>query len=139
VQWVMENGQPAGRGTATLASASMAHHPLVGPRGVLGVASIGGEPLGPEQSELLHVLLRHVTLVLSVEGLDEERRRTAREMETERLRSSISPPYRTTCALHSLPSWVSASSLQEQADKLEPELGRNFWIRSSTKLIGSTA
>jgi two-component system sensor histidine kinase KdpD len=119
VKWVRENARPAGLGTETLSSSAMTHYPLIGPRGTMGVVSLGGPKLGPEQAELLHALMRHVALVLSVEGLEEERRRTTREVEAERLRSSI-----LSAVSHDLRTPLasilgSASSLQEQAESLD--------------------
>ncbi|MDX2176045.1 MAG: sensor histidine kinase KdpD [Candidatus Sumerlaeia bacterium] len=118
VNWVLDNRLPAGRGTSTLASSTMLHLPLAGPRGIVGVASIGGDPLGPEETELLHALLRHVALVLSVEALEEQHRIVAREAETERLRNSI-----LSAVSHDLRTPLasilgSASSLQEQGELL---------------------
>ena len=126
LHWVLDNGRPAGRDTATLASATMMHLPLLGPRGCLGVVSVGGPPLAPEQLELLQALARHLALVFSVEALDEERRRSAREAETERLRSSIlsSVSHDLRTPLASILG--SASSLQEQSDALDPETRREL-------------
>lgn len=126
VLWVLNNGRAAGRGTGTLASAQMLHLPLMGPRNCLGVVSIGGPALAPDQEELLRALARHLSLVLSVEHLDEERRRSANEAETERLRSSI-----LSAVSHDLRTPLasilgSASSLRQQGDALDERTRREL-------------
>ncbi len=125
VDWVIANGQAAGRGTATLTSASMTHYPMPGQQGVLGAVSIA-KPLPPREAELLLALARHVGLVLSIESLQDERRRTMQEMETERLRSSIlaSVSHDLRTPLASILG--SASTLQEQDDGLPPQVRREL-------------
>lgn len=122
---MIANGKAAGRGTATLTAASMTHFPMPGQQGVPGAVSIA-KTLSPREAELLLALTRHVGLVLSIESLQEERRRTMQDMETERLRSSIlaSVSHDLRPPLASILG--SASTLHEQNDSLASEVRREL-------------
>lgn len=89
--WVYAHGEPAGRGTDTLASAEALYLPLRTsrePLGVLGIARNGFTP-DPDYIRLIEALAGQVALALEVERLEERQRRAQVEIEAERLRSSI--------------------------------------------------
>lgn len=93
VHWVLANGQPAGLGTSTHASAEAMYLPMAGVEGTLAVLAVWPQPLGsafaPEQVTLLENLARQVGLMLELERLEGERLRHQMEAESERLKTSL--------------------------------------------------
>lgn len=69
--WVFQNGQPAGRGTETLSSASLFYMPLKAHGGIVGVLAVALKKpdlvLSPEQRRLLESLANIIALALSRE------------------------------------------------------------------------
>ena len=92
-RWALERGQPAGRGSHTLAAAEWLFHPLVAggvPRAVLGIArEDAGEPLRSDQIPLLMGLLDQASVALDRLRLEGEARRVATVEERDRLRAAL--------------------------------------------------
>ncbi len=92
-RWALERGQPAGRGSHTLAAAEWLFHPLVAggaPAAVLGVArEDAGEPLRSDQLPLLMGLLDQAGVALDRLRLEGEARRVAGVEERDRLRAAL--------------------------------------------------
>lgn len=92
-KWVLDHGQTAGRGTATLPGAEGVYLPLraaPGAVGVLGVLLKGPEKsFSPEQLHLLETLAGLIALALERAELAQEAERIRLQMETEQLRSSL--------------------------------------------------
>ncbi len=92
-QWVFDQKQPAGAGTASLPSDESLYVPLMGAEGAVGVISV--KPLikettiVSEQRRLLESFAHQIALALEVDRLQENARKAAVEVETERLRSSL--------------------------------------------------
>jgi two-component system sensor histidine kinase KdpD len=92
-KWVLEHGQTAGRGTATLPGAEGIYLPLITSRGTVGV--LGVVPSGAtqavdlEQLHLLEAFAGLVALALQRADLEAEADRIQLDIETERLRSSL--------------------------------------------------
>lgn len=92
-RWAMERGEPAGRGSSTLASSDWLFHPLAGGRGVLAVLGIaredGGDPLRSDQVPLLMGLLDQAGVALDRLRLEGEARRIGVVEERDRLRAAL--------------------------------------------------
>jgi two-component system sensor histidine kinase KdpD len=92
-RWVLEHGQTAGRGTATLPGAEGVYLPLTTSRGtvgVLGVAPSGAaQTLDLEQLHLLEAFAGLAALAIQRAELEAEADRIRLDIETERLRSSL--------------------------------------------------
>ena len=118
-QWVYEKDAAAGLGSRSLPSSAALYVPLRGTGAVLGVLRVqprNGQPLSIDQQRLLDSFSRQIALALEVDRLQENARRVAVEVETERLRSallsSVSHDFRTP-----LTAIVgSASTLLERDD-----------------------
>ncbi len=105
--WVLQHGEPAGRGTETLPAAGARYLPLrtaQGIRGVLGVrpAAPTDSALSPEQQHLLDAFASQTALAIERAQLVAEARRVQVLQETERLQeallNSISHDLRTPLA-----------------------------------------
>jgi two-component system sensor histidine kinase KdpD len=85
-QWTLDHGRIAGLGTDTLPGAAGIYVPLQGTQAVLGVLGVRPDaslvPLAPDQLDLVEALARQA-------GSGLERVRLAREMESERVRSTL--------------------------------------------------
>ena len=92
-QWVIDKGQPAGRGSDTLTASDWLFYPLQTARGVLGAAGVaredGRDPLRADQVPLLLSLLDQASLVLERMQLGEEMRDVAQIKERDRLRAAL--------------------------------------------------
>jgi two-component system, OmpR family, sensor histidine kinase KdpD len=105
-QWVHDHGQQAGHGTSTLPAAVAFYVPLTASGRVIGVLGIRpGQPGQfriPAERRLLEALAAQAGAALERLALAEQGRRTAVEMEAERLRtallSSLSHDMRTPLA-----------------------------------------
>lgn len=92
-KWVLEHGQVAGRGTATLPGAEAVYLPLPAAHGAVGV--LGILPACPqrsrdqEQLQLLQTFAGLIALALERADLAAEAERIRLGMETERMRSSL--------------------------------------------------
>jgi two-component system sensor histidine kinase KdpD len=92
-KWVLDHGQTAGRGTATLPGAEGIYLPLRAVPGIVGV--LGVIPKGPEKSSspeqlhLLETLAGLIALALERADLAKEAERIRVQMETEQLRNSL--------------------------------------------------
>ncbi len=92
-QWVLDKGQPAGRGSDTLTASDWLFYPLRTARGVLGVVGLaredGRDPVRPDQVPLLLSLIDQAALVLERMQLEEEMRDVAELKERDRLRAAL--------------------------------------------------
>lgn len=95
-QWVLDNGQPAGHGTHTLAASDHLFLPLAGQHGMLGVLALrpaehaGWEELRmPERERTLTAMAKQIALVLEVDRLEASRRESVMAVEAERLKASL--------------------------------------------------
>lgn len=120
-QWAVEHGQPAGRGTTTLPTATGTYIPLRGPRGVngvLGVLAIAGHPPGIEQRHMIEAFAAQAALAVERANLADEARAAWERVEAEFLRntllSGVSHELRTPLAGIT----GAASTLAESGDQL---------------------
>jgi len=128
-QWVHDNGEMAGRGTATLPAARGIYLPLRAGSGVIGVLGLlpnrPGDTLRADQQRFLETVTNQAALAIERGQLAERARKTEVEVESERLKntvlSSVSHDLRTPLAVIS----GAASSLIER-DGLAPELRREL-------------
>lgn len=92
-QWVLDKGQPAGRGSDTLTASDWLFYPMKTARGVLGAAGLarddGRDPVSSDQIPLLLSLLDQAALVLERIQLEEEMRDLAQIKERDRLRAAL--------------------------------------------------
>ncbi len=92
-KWVLEHGQTAGRGTATLPGAEGTYLPLATSRGTVGVLgvvpAVAAQTVDLEQLHLLEAFAGLVALALQRAELEAEADRVRLDIETERLRSSL--------------------------------------------------
>ena len=91
--WALERGEPAGRGTATLAAADWQFHPLKTSLGVLAVLGISaaqsGPPLAPERRVLFATLLGQAALAHERLQLEQEARRAEALQQRDDLRVTL--------------------------------------------------
>ncbi len=128
-RWAWDNGQRAGRGSATLPASDWLFVPLRtqrGPLGVLGVQAEGGGALPADQARLLDTLADQAALALERAQLmrDIEAAGVAREKEQLRaaLLSSLSHDLRTPL----VSILGSATSLLELGDGLDDDARREL-------------
>ncbi len=89
-EWVLEHGQPAGLGTATLPGALALYLPIGTGRGVLGARPMrSNKPFDPIQVHLLETFARLTALAVERAELAETAERTRLQMEAERSRNSL--------------------------------------------------
>lgn len=92
-QWVMDNDQPAGRGSTTLTASDWLFHPLRTTRGVLGVLGLAredaAEPLRSDRVPLLMSLLDQASIAFDRMALEEETLKARQIEERDRLRSAL--------------------------------------------------
>jgi len=129
-KWVLEHGQTAGRGTATLPGSEGVYLPLStsgGTFGVLGViASDPTQTLDIEQLHLLQAFAGLIALALERTDLEAEAAQVRLDIETERLRSSL-----LSVVSHDLRTPLSvvtgaSSTLLENDQTLDPETRREL-------------
>lgn len=129
-KWVLEHGQIAGRGTATLPGSEGTYFPLPTSRGVVGV--LGVVPSGSvqtvdiEQLHLLEAFAGLIALALERADLELEADQIRLDIETERLRSSL-----LSTVSHDLRTPLSvitgaSSTLLENDLSIEPEVRREL-------------
>ena len=91
--WVMQHGEPAGRGTETLPAARGRYVPLKtaeGIKGVLGVVpQTGGTALGPDQEQLLQAFGSQAALALERVQTATATQRRELSRETEKLQTAV--------------------------------------------------
>ena len=92
-KWVLEHGQTAGRGTATLPGSQGVYLPLSTSRGIAGVLGIrpseSAQAIDIEQLHLLEAFAGLIALALERAALEAEADQIRLDIETERLRSSL--------------------------------------------------
>ncbi len=116
-KWVYEHGQSAGRGTKTMADASLCYLPLETNHGTVGVLAVApsetGKYLSPDQRELLDGFASLAALGIERVELNEQARQAAVLQTAEKLQTallnSISHDLRTPLATIS----GAISTLQE--------------------------
>ena len=105
-QWVFDNHQSAGRGTATLPSSRALYQPLETTRGPVGVLGVFAEDTrrlaAPDAMRLLETFAKQIALALERSQLSADAEHTRMSAESERLRnallSSVSHDLRTPLA-----------------------------------------
>ena len=92
-QWAYDTGQPAGRGSATLAASGWFFQPLVAGNRTLGVLGLahesGRDPLRSDQLPLFASLVEQATLVLERLRLEHEMRDLDAVRTRDRLRAAL--------------------------------------------------
>ena len=92
-QWAFDHGEPAGRGTDTLAGSAILYVPLKAPmriRGVLALESRDGSRLmTPEQRRLLDTFAHLIAIAIERVHYVDVAQTTTVAMESERLRNSL--------------------------------------------------
>ncbi len=92
-QWVLDNGQTAGIGTATLPQADGIFIPLLATQSTLGVLAVRPADRdslrSPEQRQMLEACASQLALALERDQLALEASQVLFQAETERLRSSL--------------------------------------------------
>jgi len=92
-KWVLEHGQAAGRGTATLPGSQGLYVPLSTSRGTVGVLGVipsgSAQTADIEQLHLLDAFAGLIALALERANLEAEADQIRLDIETERLRSSL--------------------------------------------------
>jgi two-component system sensor histidine kinase KdpD len=128
-KWVLDHGQTAGRGTATLPGSVGVYLPLATSRetiGVLGVIPAGTRTVDVEQLHLLEAFARLIALALERADLEAEADQVRIDIETERLRSSL-----LSAVSHDLRTPLSvitgaSSTLLDSGPALEPKVQREL-------------
>ena len=91
-QWVLEEGQPAGRGTETLPANDAAYLPLTTPlrtRGLLKLERTAAQPLDPEQLGLLPAFRSLLALAIERAHFVEVALENQLRVEGEHLRNAL--------------------------------------------------
>lgn len=137
-KWVLDHGQTAGRGTATLPGAEGIYLPLTTSRGTVGV--LGVVPSGAthsvdiEQLHLLEAFAGLIALALQRAELEAEADLIRLDIETERLRSSL-----LSAVSHDLRTPLSvitgaSSTLLDSEGSLEPKVRQEL----ATAILGES-
>ncbi len=129
-KWVLEHGETAGRGTATLPGSEGVYLPLPTSRGTVGVLGVipsnSASALDIEQLHLLEAFAGLIALALERANLETEADQIRLDIETERLRSSL-----LSAVSHDLRTPLSvvtgaSSTLLENDQSLSPEVRREL-------------
>ena len=129
-KWVLEHGQTAGRGTATLPGSEGIYFPLPTSRGIVGVLGVvpsgSAQTVDIEQLHLLEAFAGLIALALERADLEPEADQIRLDIETERLRSSL-----LSAVSHDLRTPLSvitgaSSTLLESDQSLDPEVRREL-------------
>ena len=129
-KWVLEHGQTAGRGTATLPGSEGTYFPLPTSRGVVGVLGVvpssAARNADIEQVHLLEAFAGLIALALERAELELEADQIRLDIETERLRSSL-----FSAVSHDLRTPLSvitgaSSTLLESDPSLDPKVRREL-------------
>lgn len=129
-RWVLDHGEAAGHGTATLPGSGGLYVPLHASHGVVGVLALlpntPWRPVDPERLRLLETFAGLIALAVERVQLAAESARIRVEMETERLRSSL-----LSAVSHELRTPLSvitgaASTLLDGDHSLTPTLRREL-------------
>ncbi|GLV28764.1 two-component sensor histidine kinase [Sphingobium sp. TomTYG75] len=92
-QWVLDTGQPAGRGTGSLAASDWQFQPLRAGEHILAVMGLarddGSDPIRSDQLPLLTSLLDQTSLALERLRLESEMRDVDKVRERDRLRAAL--------------------------------------------------
>jgi two-component system, OmpR family, sensor histidine kinase KdpD len=129
-KWVLEHGEVAGRGTATLPGSEGIYLPLPTSRGVVGVLGVipssATRTVDIEQIHLLEAFAGLIALALERANLEIEADQIRLDIETERLRSSL-----LSAISHDLRTPLSvitgaSSTLLDSDQSLDPEVRREL-------------
>jgi two-component system sensor histidine kinase KdpD len=129
-KWVLEHGEPAGRGTATLPGSEGIYFPLPASHGVVGVlgvfAASAAQTVDIEQIHLCEAFAGLIALALERADLELEADQIRLDMETERLRSSL-----LSAVSHDLRTPLSvitgaSSALLEDDRPVDPKVRREL-------------
>ena len=129
-RWVLEHGQMAGRGTATLPGSEGVYLPLPTARGTVGVLGVipsgSAQTVDIEQLHLLEAFAGLIALALERADLEAEADQIRLDIETERLRNSL-----LSAVSHDLRTPLSvitgaSSTLLENDQSLNPEVRREL-------------
>ncbi len=131
-RWVLDHGEIAGHGTATLPGSAGVYLPLRASHGAVGVLGVlPNEPwrsIGTERLHLLEAFAGLVALAVERVELAGEAARIRIQMETERLRSSllsaVSHDLRTPLAVIT----GGASTLLDSGQSLDPKTRRELLV-----------
>lgn len=92
-RWVYDLGQNAGLGTNTLPSSDALYIPLLASKDTIGVMRIlprhSRQLFTPEQLHLLEACAKQIALSIEVDRLQDQRKESELEFETERVRNSL--------------------------------------------------
>ena len=92
-EWALNSGEPAGRGTSTLAAADWQFHPLKTSLGIMAVLGIyaehSGQPLPPDRRVLFSTLLGQAALAHERLQLEQEARRATVLQQRDDLRATL--------------------------------------------------
>jgi two-component system sensor histidine kinase KdpD len=92
-QWAFDHGEPAGRGTDTLAGSPIFYVPLKAPMRIRGVLALeprdDGRLMAPEQRRLLDTFARLIAIAIERVHYVDVAQTTTVAMESERLRNSL--------------------------------------------------
>ena len=133
VQWVFDHHQPAGRGTATLPSASGLYEPLETARGAVGVLGVYADDARrfapPDQFRLLETFAQQIALALERLQLSSDAEETHLRAERERMRnallSSVSHDLRTPLATIFGATTTLLQSERSMSDEMRRDLLRS--------------
>ena len=128
--WAFEHREPAGRGTDTLPDAAIRCHPLITPKGIVGVLGIHPKEtsslMTPEQRQILAAFANQAALAIERASLVEQARQAELLQATEKLQTallnSISHDLRTPLVAIT----GAVTSLDEQAESLSEDNRRNL-------------
>ncbi len=129
-RWVLEHGEIAGHGTATLPGSAGLYLPLLASHGSVGVLGVlpnrTWRPIEPERLHLLETLAGLIALAVERVQLAGEAARIRVQMETEKLRSSL-----LSAVSHDLRTPLSvitgaAGTLLDGYETLDPTLRRQL-------------
>ena len=139
-EWVLEHGQPAGLGTATLPVHRAVYLPIGVGLGVLGARPLHtSKPFDPMQFHLLETFGRLTALAIERAELAETAERTRMQMEAERLRNSLLSAVSHDLRMRWPPSPAPAARWSRPTAISTPRPAASWPSRSTTNPNGSTA
>ena len=136
-QWVYELGQVAGLGTDSLSFSEALYLPLLGKQGVIGVLRI--KPLHPhvdfnDQMHLLEAAANQIALALEVDRLQEQRKKSELQMETDQARSallrSVSHDFRTPIKTILAAANQQIESAESLDSKVVKKIGKDIYLEA---------
>ncbi|MGL6175192.1 MAG: ATP-binding protein [Cellulosilyticaceae bacterium] len=91
IQWIIQNGKEAGRGTNIFPASKRYYMPIKGKKEILGIVGIEQpqEKIDRESQSFIQTIIAQVVLVLERERLSKEQEEDKIEIERERLRGNL--------------------------------------------------